>query len=119
MQVPRLFSFCCALFAFGLFLQPSAYAAAYSADAASAASHCAMMNVDGTADDTSQEEGECEDMQFDCVLGAACFSPLYKPEETSFARSAIQCDRLYAPLSSDEPLTASRGPEPPPPQSCS
>ena len=116
MQVLRLLVLFGAIFGLGLFIQPSAYASAHPAIAASAVSHCGMMNADRTAGDMSQEEGECEDMQVDCVFTTACISPLQRPDETSFGRSPVQGEHLYARLSSDEPLTSSRGPEPPPPQ---
>lgn len=117
MQALRFLFLFSAFFGLGLFLQPSAYASAHSTIAASAVSHCGMMSVDETSDSVPGEGNDCEDMQFDCVFSTTCISPLYKPEETPFARSLTLCEHLYAPLSSDEPLTSSRGPEPPPPQS--
>ena len=116
MQRLRILFLFSALFGLGLFLQPPAYASAHPAIAASVVAHCGMMSVDEPAQGAPGTGNDCEDMQFDCVFSATCISPLYKPEETSFGRSPVQGEHLYARLSSDEPLTSSHGPEPPPPQ---
>ena len=117
MQMLRLVFLFGALFGFGLFLQPSAYASAHPAIAASAVSHCETMSVDQTADRASHGRSGCEDMQADCVFSTTCISPLYKPDEASIARSRAQGDRLFSHLSAEGQFASSVGPEPPPPQS--
>ena len=115
MQVWRLFLMFGALLGSGLSAQPSAYAR--PTIAVSAASHCEMMGLDTANDSATEKVIDCEDPKLGCVTGTPCTSPLHRPEGTLLSPSPIQCDYLYTKLSSKEPLSSSRGPEPPPPQS--
>lgn len=114
MQVWRLFLMLGALVGLGLLAQPSAYAR--PTIAVSAASDCEMMGLDSAVDGATEKAIDCHDPKLGCVSGMPCISPLYWPEGTLQSPSPLQSDYLYTKLASREALSASRGPEPPPPQ---
>lgn len=113
MQVWRIFLMFGALVGLGLLAQPSAYAR--PPIAVSAASDCAMMGLENVVDGAT-EAIDCQDPKLGCVSGMPCISPLYRSEGTLQSPSPLQSDYLYTKLASREPLSACRGPEPPPPQ---
>lgn len=114
MQVWRLFLMLGALVGLALLAQPSAYAR--PTIAASATSDCEMMGLESAVDGATEKTIDCQDPKLGCVSGMPCISPLYRPEGTLQSPSPLQSDYLYTKLASKDPLSSSRGPEPPPPQ---